>query len=1737
MITYKKHHRLIATFFLLIFFPTLIPNNLFASNNGPVAPEATSFEPVDAKDMVNLVTGDMSYVLPILNVPSPEGGFPLALSNHSGIAMDQEASWVGLGWSLNPGAINRSVNGYPDDWTKTDVTNFFYDKGGVSDTYNFSIGGTFPNGLTLGLGASWGSNRAFGGTVTLGYGSMSVTAGNDGIFGANFGGFGVGSSGVNLGLFSASIPNIASASLSYNFTNNEATLGISSQLPLTKMGSVGMSFNTNGSSSITSAIGVGASNQASRNGDVSVKVTSDNIGIDLGVFWFGYGHATRIYYLHDINVNTVSGSLYPYHYKKDEENIIDYKPYFVNDTPPYLNALLKGNYKSDNRSDSGVHFDIMKKGSGPEVSYPYHNSSNYDVNTVDYDNYYVTAPGLSGNLAPYISTERLLSNTGGYYDNPNYDNSFDLNIKTNFYFKNSNSSFLRVNDGIFKFDGTQSLENINTIIENLNHGVYTDVLSRKGNTYSQITTPNGDLIKNGNKMRTGNNIEVFSNSDINSGNVFGFIEANGIDRKNDVTYTEEPLGIGAYRITTIDGKTYHYSLPVYEFETYSKNFKDSTDENKNFLEIKKERKYATHWLLTAITGSDYYDTNQNGKVDANDYGYWVEFDYGKWSDGYAWRSPHSGYKAIPDSEGNTTSYSYFWGRKQIYYLDAIKTRTHTALFVKKLRKDNNSTIFNEYTSKINSANEFDRNSKCKQYGSEQFNNPINRESNYFSSNGSPYQIPNNFSSIKGRQTSFTYVDIPKNYSLALDKILLLKNKDINNLNKNNGYLTNNSTGFMYSGLGYTNVIGMKGPLPTHLPNLFTNVPVVKSFQMNLQQNILDVKDIENLQLESKSLKIVSFGYNYDLAKNSDNSEDINKGKLTLKNVTFLGKQGVQMLPSYKFDYYGTNVNYNQTEKDVWGYNKYSPEAWSLKSIKTPIGTNIDIDYEPDSYRRETISTVYKNRPFIYHKASKESLASNEYNDILSVTKKDNNIMVTFMSNPNDANILDQSIYIGAEIYLTYSTGTKYYRDVYEIENSSKISNKNYTITLKTNEDTQSHNSFVDQFYTPTATESDFINNDKLSYVSIDILRDSATEGNINGITGGGIRVKKITTKDNATNSIDGTIEYSYINPFSNKTSGITSYTPFDIYKYIPLIALLPAPGVMYEYVTVNKKNKIGEKSSSRVYEFNVLKPNNKLINGLSTSYERNEGEAIRFGKYLKFKLHNYYDPIAYDPTKTNSIQEANRKQIKLYASQVEDQLSALGSIKSITDFNSVNQILGKQKYNYIKFLDTDGQIGVKENSYYSFKYNLAFGGRTVKILTSNIIEYPTILENITTTNKGYKETIFYDKYDFLTGQAIETRSISSNGQSIKTKIVPAYIKYPNMGSKIDNKNNKNMLSQTAVNYSYILDKNTNTWKETGVGITTWSNIWTYKDISGASSTPADINEKTWRKHKSYIWNGIKDNNGIFQNYNKSNDDAFVWGIGLQQTNPVWKQISEVTLYDHFSAPLEMKDINANYASSKMGDDNTKIIATGNAGYNEMFYAGAENAPPSNFSTYLEPEVAMINASRNTSFYHTGKYSVAANSNSQFGVAMKNNEHRAGKYKVSVWVEKTNAAKARINNNGSIIDFTETYPAGNWVLKTGYVNVPVGAYTIYVTSSDTSTVYFDDLMIRPVASSITGYVYNEWDELTYIIANNGLATHFKYDKTGRLIRTYSEIIDDTANGITGGFKLIKSNTYNNKYLYK
>ena len=99
---------LVLVFALLnqTFFPTIA----WALTSGPTQQEVSSFTPASTSDMVDLFSGDFQYNIPLLDV----GGYPINISYAAGPGMDEEASWVGLGWNLNPGVINRQMRGIPD---------------------------------------------------------------------------------------------------------------------------------------------------------------------------------------------------------------------------------------------------------------------------------------------------------------------------------------------------------------------------------------------------------------------------------------------------------------------------------------------------------------------------------------------------------------------------------------------------------------------------------------------------------------------------------------------------------------------------------------------------------------------------------------------------------------------------------------------------------------------------------------------------------------------------------------------------------------------------------------------------------------------------------------------------------------------------------------------------------------------------------------------------------------------------------------------------------------------------------------------------------------------------------------------------------------------------------------------------------------------------------------------------------------------------------------------------------------------------------------------------------------------------------------------------------------------------------------------------------------------------------------------------------------------------------------
>ena len=147
----KVLRKIALTMAVLLLAQTLLPSIALALTSGPAQPEFQSFQQIGSSNMVDLFTGDFNYNIPLCEI----GGYPLNIVYNANPGMDDEASWVGLGWTLNPGSINRQLRGLPDDFKGDKITKEFNiapDKTvGVSFGPGFEfygLGGSLHEGIT-----------------------------------------------------------------------------------------------------------------------------------------------------------------------------------------------------------------------------------------------------------------------------------------------------------------------------------------------------------------------------------------------------------------------------------------------------------------------------------------------------------------------------------------------------------------------------------------------------------------------------------------------------------------------------------------------------------------------------------------------------------------------------------------------------------------------------------------------------------------------------------------------------------------------------------------------------------------------------------------------------------------------------------------------------------------------------------------------------------------------------------------------------------------------------------------------------------------------------------------------------------------------------------------------------------------------------------------------------------------------------------------------------------------------------------------------------------------------------------------------------------------------------------------------------------------------------------------------------------------------------------------------------
>ncbi len=1725
--------------YIFILALLFITGNLKSQNTGPIAPEAMSFEPVDAQGMVNFTSGDLAYVLPLLNVPSPEGGYPLALSYHSGIGVDAEASWVGLGWSLTPGALSRNVSEIPDDmdygiWTYRVAQDL-----GDHEYRYLSL--TVPiKAVTIGISATWGDYNTVGASVGVAGVGAGVTMGDVNQFSVGVGSVGVymGDTGYGLSLgIGAGVENGLSGGVGLRIGTDG--VGISAGINHAFQGggfqgsyslaSVGVNFSSSGTSISGRTVGAYSSN-AVQTHNRNVSYNTKNNGIDLGLLSFG--HSKTEMYLTKEEEKTKIGVLY-----------IDEASKQAN-SKGWLHDLQHHDYYGVQTKLNISDVMLVSNGYGSDKKVP------EEFLLPAYDKYVISGQGVGGSMSPMLfsyydgNTAAVpgLNLTGNheilsYHDDNSPNNWYDLIHEEILHFHHGTdfNSVSTATSDIRYFTEYSSIGRLEAaegeFVYDASHGNASNPYGGLWGNFSYVggAMTDGTSPKTSQENQDLNYIEWFTNEEIANSPTDvknrGFIETESIKDHDDNGYGHprldaryfDPSGIGAYTITALDGKKYHYSLPVYQFEQVLYKY----EEGEIVYESWDLGKYAAHWLLTAITGPDYIDVTGDGLTD-DDYGYWVKFEYAKWADSFIWAFPFTVEADYDESQLN--------GRKQLYYLDAVRTRTHTALFLKDVREDGYGSYAN-----INSSYGLNTVGQTDVYEAlellpYQFNDTEGNTHNkaeimvwlatYL--DGHPIEWTNcNYTPV------FTKFSYSKTKVLKLSKIILIKNEDCPDISNLQSSLLNDSQDISRLDYFTFKKVNDQGANET-LDQFDYPYTVTNGYFDVINVNILNTYP----ELITNSIKVIDFNTDYSLCNGAENSTS---GKLTLNSLEIKGKGGSDVLPPYNFTYQ-FNPTYNSDDNmDGWGYyisnsEKYNEldnqdavvkentHAWSLTEILTPTGAKMNIEYESDTYWREA-ATEY-----------------GVYAEIESITFPCENAY-TFDINFESSGILEE--FIIGNYYYFGDMGLVKLKAVSRIDSntfrfmaySTAGTIIPFTILLETIEtDLEFHSTSTDGCSISAIVDPDIPIN--YGIIIKDILKENCkilTMELSNNYTyyGGGVRVKSVSLTDDI-NEYKTT--YSYESPVTGITSGITSYAPgnSDI-RYIPYKNILPGPSVMYEYCTVTTFDSNGDERTKTRHQYEVLSPAADPL-----------GNDVYFGDLLKI---NVDDGLRYGPT-------------VLRNARIDDNLSRLGNIVAQTSFNEFGDIIQQTNYEYMD--PTEYPYGTRQETYTNAKAFWDWSKDHQNVDNKNFYltsitkaQYPSVLKQVEIESQYKKETQTFEELDENTGVYLKTnvRNNISN-DSYQSLSLPAYYVYDGMGPKVENSSYKNMLTQIAAT---INKKNE---EEYGVSIQTWSNSWNYRDYDESANVYVETTETgVWRKHKQYVWNGYVHPDGRignFSDYNTIENLKANWAD--LYSNPSWQQVNEITRYNRYSLPIESKDVNENYASAKMDLKSEKIIASSaNASYKQFTYSGFENQSEGDFvegEVKLKSTYSVINSSNS----HTGEYSLRTYGLSnafEYVVEGLENGYTIP-YKISLWALTQSSQAIQLDveckfyNSSNSLLYTDSHSLssyqkqgfGDWYLFDIITPVPnditgAGQVDKIVINVDNglskSYIYIDDFRVHPVNAPMKSYVYDkQTGAVTAIIDNNNIATKYEYDDAGKLKSIYKEVPDNA--GVEGGFKKVSEHDY-------
>jgi len=714
----RKRRRFLTAFFVMLMVNQLLaPGIAHALTGGPTQPEVQSFQPASTSDMVDLFTGDFSYNIPLFELPGPNGGYPFNLSYQSGIGMDQEASWVGLGWNLNPGAITRQMRGLPDEFKGDLVRTKMTMKPSVTVGLSAGVGVEILGGdASLGLGfsvnhnnykgigysidASIGYTKTVGNEVTRGIGlnvSLDSKEGANVTPSLSLGGY-------TIGVDYNSKQGLHTASLTYEVESDGVAYGAEN------------SRTWRGGISTSSSISLA---HPAYTPQISMPMKSINMTatIKAGAAWWGIFGAPWV------------RGFYNEQRLKDDNKLVE-KPAFG-----YLN------YEHADK-ESLMDFNREKDGSVTKEA------PNLAIPSMTYDIYSVNAQGMSAMYRPFRNDFGVLhdpltisTSTSGSFGadiGPTFAHvganltvthsksvsgawtgEHPIALQTGFvgesmdklhepwYFKahgepnpEKYSEFNAIGrEAAMRVKLEGSKENVSAVarLEGKTGAIDAPVTStvdqEKRKTRNQVIQPitNAALLNAANEELISSYIVEYydGNNDLHK------LDRGGYEKHH----------IAGFTALSAEGLRYIYALPAYnktQVETTLSVLKSgpddgridipltesgsiSLDENTDqFLKQVVIPEYTHSHLLTSIIGPDYVDVDNNGVSD-KDLGYWVKFTYKLTTtkeNPYRWRDPYSkahhqeGYKTDPGDD----KASFTYGEKEVWYLVRAETKSHVAIF-------------------------------------------------------------------------------------------------------------------------------------------------------------------------------------------------------------------------------------------------------------------------------------------------------------------------------------------------------------------------------------------------------------------------------------------------------------------------------------------------------------------------------------------------------------------------------------------------------------------------------------------------------------------------------------------------------------------------------------------------------------------------------------------------------------------------------------------------------------------------------------------------------------------------------------------------------------------------------------------------------------------------------------------------------------------------------------------------